>query len=270
MAIPKYLSPARYAAAIRRQLALYQYDLATVQSDERTKFASAGLDPMAGRQRLDKVLSTLFGQSFDHVTGTDSVHWLLFASLSLTEWGAGVRDILEIGTFRGKTTVILKALYPHARIVTCDLPDNDPILASSYRRDDPVLLAEYKQMRDSRVNQDGIQFVESNSFFLPEVAPGPYDLIWMDGGHLYPEVAWDMCNAWHMCRPGGTVLCDDIFTHPEGGDGAYGSTAGFAVLNYVGSRVGVTPHHFLKRENPIWSAVPKERKFVSMIRKPLR
>ncbi len=267
MAMPKYLDPARYAAFVRRRAALAKYDLAAVQAQESKKFTAAGLDPIAGRERLDDVLFSLSGQRFDHVSGTDSVHWLLFACLSLTDWGKGVRDILEIGTFRGKTTVILKALFPQAQVVTCDLPDDDPILASSYRRSDPAALAEYKQMRDSRVSQDGIRFVQANSFFLPVAAPGPYDLIWMDGGHLYPEVAWDMCNAWHMCRPGGMVLCDDVYTHPKGGDGLYGSKDSFDVLKYVSKRTGAGLSHFLKRENPQWSAVPKERKFVSMIRK---
>jgi predicted O-methyltransferase YrrM len=268
MALPKYLDPSRYAAFLRRRNALASYDLPTVQQQERQKFVGAGLDPDAGRDRLNNVLLDLSGKPFDHVGGTDSVHWLLFACLSLTDWGKGVRDILEIGTFRGKTTVVLKALFSEARIVTCDLPDADPILASSYRRNDPAALAEYKQTRDSRVKQDGIRFVEANSFFLPERAPGPYDLIWMDGGHLYPEVAWDMCNAWHMCRPGGLILCDDVYTDPKGGDGIYGSTAGFTVLEYVSRRTGAQPTHYLKRENPVWSAVPSERKFVSTIRKP--
>lgn len=269
MAMPKYIDPARYAAFLRRRKALANYDLAAVQAQERAKFSAAGLDPEAGRKQLDAVLLSLSGQRFDHVGGTDSVHWLLFACLSLTDWGNNVRDILEIGTFRGKTTVILKALFPRAQIVTCDLPDDDPILASSYRRDDPATLAEYKQMRDSRVNQDGIRFVQVNSFFLPQAAPGPYDLVWMDGGHLYPEVAWDMCNAWHMCRPGGLILCDDVYCDPKGGD-AYASAAGLDVINYLATRTGADVVHFIKRENPEWAADLRQRKYVSMLHKSLK
>ncbi|MDN5853632.1 MAG: class I SAM-dependent methyltransferase [Actinomycetia bacterium] len=265
--MPKYFAPARYAAFVRRRAALAKYDLVDVQAIERKKFAAAGFDPDAGRERLDSVLLPLSGKRFDHVNGTDSVHWLLFACLSLTDWGKGVRDILEIGTFRGKTTVILKALFPQAQIVTCDLPDDDPILASSYHRDKPAVLAEYKRMRDTRVNQDGIRFVQANSFFLPQTAPGPYDLIWMDGGHLYPEVAWDMCNAWHMCRPGGMVLCDDVYTDPKGGN-AYASAAGLDVINYLATRTPVEVIHFIKRENPTWAADTRQCKYVSMLHKP--
>lgn len=268
MALTKYLDPARYLAFVQRRYALANYDLTEVQAEEQRKFRALGLDMKAGRERLDAVLLPLSGKRFDHVAGTDSVHWLLFACLSLTDWGRQVRDILEIGTFRGKTTVILKDLFPQASIVTCDLPQNDPILQNSYGRGDPVALAEYKATRDKRVQQPGIRFIEKNSFFLPAEAPGPYDLIWMDAGHLYPEVAWDMCNAWHMCRPGGKILCDDIYLHPMGGDGVYGSPAGFSVIDYVGKRTNAQPVHFLKRENPIWSALERERKFVSMLSKP--
>jgi predicted O-methyltransferase YrrM len=263
----RYANPSRYVAYLRRKLALARYDLKAVQAEELRKFEAMGLDVAAGRARLDEILVQISGKRFDHLTGTDSVHWLLFACLSLTEWGSRVRDIMEIGTFRGKTTVLLKALFPNAQIVTCDLPDQDPILHNSYRRNDPAALAEYKSVRDGRVKQPGIRFVESNSFFLPEAAPGPYDLIWMDGGHLYPEVAWDMCNAWHMCGPGGMILCDDVYTDPKGGDG-YASYAGYEVIRYVAERTGAKPVNFLKRENPIWSSLPEQRKYVTLMTKP--
>lgn len=268
MGFSKYLDPRRYLAYLARRQALVRYDLASVRAEEKLKFEALGLDAELGLQRLNDVLVPLQGKPFDYLKGTDSVHWLLFSCLSLTEWGANVRNILEIGTFRGKTAVILKTLFSEATVVTCDLPEHDPILGSSYRRDNPEGLREYKQVRDGRVTQPGIRFVESNSFFLPAVAPGPYDLIWMDGGHLYPEVAWDMCNAWHMCRPGGMILCDDIYTDPKGRD-AYGSYAGYEVIDYLAQRLDVSPTHFLKRESPEWSALPRQRKFVSLLKKPL-
>lgn len=268
MQLPKYLDPARYAAHLRRRLAIARYDLPGIQREERDKFAASGLDVDRGREKLDDILTVMSSSRFDHLTGTDSVHWLLCSCLSLTDWGNGVKDILEIGTFRGKTTTILSKLFPQANIVTCDLPEDDPILRSTYHRDNVAALREYQEMRDSRVKVDGIRFVEKNSFFLPSVAPGPYDLIWMDGGHLYPEVAWDMCNAWHMCRPGGMIMCDDVFTHPKGGDGVYGNLDAHSVIEYLRTRVDADICYFLKRENPEWSADIRNRKFVAKIVKP--
>ncbi len=267
MPLPKYLDPGRYARYLRRRWCIATYDLAAIQADERRKFADTGFDVDAGRSLLDEVLLDISGKRFDHLAGTDSVHWLLFACLSLTDRGRGIRDILEIGTFRGKTSLILKTLFPQAEVVTCDLPEDDPILRTSYFRDDPVVMREYKARRDANVNRPGIRFVARNSFFLPEAAPGPYDLIWIDGGHHYPEIAWDMCNAYHMCRPGGIMMCDDVITDPRGCDALYTSTATEEVIRYIQSRASLSMLYFLKRENPLWSADPIHRKFIAFLRK---
>ena len=59
-------------------------------------------------------------------------------------------------------------------------------MQQTYRRDTPEQLAEYRAMRDGGVNRDGSTFIEANSFFLQERAPGAFDIIWMEGGHLFP------------------------------------------------------------------------------------
>lgn len=257
----------RYLNYFRGKLAVVSYDLAAAQAEEREKFISAGLDPVAGRERLDSILLETAGRRFDHLSGTDSVHWLLCACLSLTDWGKGVRDILEIGTFRGKTTLIMSKLFSEARIVTVDLPESDPILGTTYRRDDTAILSDHLERRAANMQASSATLVEANSFFLPQRAPGPYDLIWVDGGHLYPEIAWDLCNAYHCCRPGGIVMCDDVFMHPEGGDGNYGNVDAFRVIEYIAMRAPLAVRYFLKRENPAWSADARQRKHVGVLRK---
>lgn len=263
----KYLDPARYRAALRSKLMQHQYDLTAMQTGETEKFAALNFEREPALARLNAALEEIGSAPFDDVTGTDSVHWLLFSALSLSERAPDIKNILEIGTFRGKTAHLLNVLFPHAQVVTCDLPEHDPILTQSYRRDTPEGLAEYRATRDRRINRDGITFVEANSFFLPEQAPGPYDLIWMDGGHLFPEVAWDFCNAWHMCRAGGIIMCDDVIPDPRGRD-AYASDESHKVLSYLGARIDHKPIYFLKRFTPAWSADPVTRKFVSWIEKP--
>lgn len=267
MPVPKYLDPRRYYRRARQFYFASRYDPAATAAAERAKFEAAGLDVEAARARLDEVLLGLSGKRFDHVTGTDSVHWLLLAALSLTPWGRKVRRVLEIGTFRGKTTRILHDLFPEAEIVTCDLPESDPIMNSSYGREDPVVRARHLAKRTQNLDSSRIRFVEANSFFLPSLAPGPYDLIWVDGGHLYPEIAWDLCNAWHAAAEDGVILCDDIFLDPQGGDRIYDSPDSGEVLRYIEARTDAELTFFLKRENPHWSADPVRRKYVAVLRK---
>ena len=45
-----------------------------------------------------------------------------------------IKNILEIGTFDGKTATILARLFPDSDIKTIDLSDNDPIFINTYAR----------------------------------------------------------------------------------------------------------------------------------------
>ena len=267
MILAKYFDPQRYARRLRRMRALKSYDLPRIEAEEAAKFRALGLDPVAARPHLDAALRSIGSAPYDDLNGTDSIHWLVFAALSLSPRADTIRDILEIGTFRGKTALLLKTLFPRAQVTTLDLPTSDPIMKQTYRRDTPEQLAEYRATRDGRVNRDGITFIEANSFFLPERAPGPYDLIWMDGGHLFPEVAWDFCNSWHACRSGGLLLCDDVIPDSRGRD-AYASDESHKVISYLAARTGITPTFLLKRRNPAWSADPVTRKFVAVLERP--
>jgi predicted O-methyltransferase YrrM len=265
--LAKYFDPKHYVRRLRRIQALKNYDLLHIEAEEIAKFHAIGLDPVAALPHLNSALRSIGSEPYDDLTGTDSIHWLVFAALSLSPRADAIRDILEIGTFRGKTTLLLKTMFPDAQVTTVDLPTSDPIMQQTYRRDTPEQLAEYRATRDSRVNREGIAFIETNSFFIPGVAKGPFDLIWMDGGHLFPEVAWDFCNSWHACRSGGILMCDDIIPDPRGSD-SYASDESHKVISYVAARTDIAPVYLLKRRNPNWSADPVTRKFVAVLQRP--
>ncbi len=265
MPLSSYLKPAKYRDRLQSLYYKRRWDAEAVHAAEVRRFAEAGLDYEAALAKLDAILVDGKGQPFNHVTGTDSIHWLLFSALSLTS--QPVRRVLEIGTFRGKTAWLLAKLFPEASVTTVELPADDPILRASYRRETTAEYQEYLAKRAEHLADPRITLLEVNSFFLPEhVEPG-LDLIWMDGGHNWPEVGWDICNAWHMARSGGVIMCDDVIPDPRGGDAAGGDQS-HLVLGYLAARRDVTPGYFLKRENPDWSAVPWRRKYVAMMRKP--
>ena len=94
--------------------------------------------------------------------------------------------------------------------------------------------------------------------------------IWIDGGHLYPEIAWDICNAYHLCNLGGWIMCDDVILNRKGLRDQYASTDSSFVLDYVSQRTGEKVIHFLKREGAQWSANPRKRKYVSLMRREHR
>ena len=79
------------------------------------------------------------------------------------------------------------------------------------------------------IDKDNIVFIEKNNFFLPSLGlPDKFDLIWMDGGHYYPAVAWDIMFAYNRLRSGGFMFMHD-----------YGSKKLHvkAVVNYVNNLI---------------------------------
>jgi predicted O-methyltransferase YrrM len=233
------------------------------EHEVRAAIDGAGLDSSLGLQTLNDALRETLGRPFDF--GRDSVHWLVFACLSRTMPDSA--RILEVGTFDGQFTALLSRLFPAAEITTVDLPESDPILRSTYKRNVDDAYRAFVARRDANLAAPNIIFRQFNSAFLLDHVDGPFDLIWVDGGHLYPEVAWDLAVAHHLCREGGYVLCDDVIPAPDGPRTPYVSPDSFQVLEYLAARTGEKLQLFLKRCALKHAAVPRERKYIAMMRR---
>jgi len=231
---------------------------------EKNTFVAAGLDRKTAQALLTKVLSDMgiAGERSDDSMA--SVHWLLFACLAGKE---KTTRILEIGTFTGETTAVIARLFPEAEIVTLDLPGDDPILRSTYQRLESAKFAAYEERLISNTSAPNVKLIRRNSFFVPEIVEGRFDLVWVDGGHLYPEIAWDLCNAYHLLRPGGVLMCDDVIPDSNGLRDSYVSPDSHAVLRYITERTHDPMWLFLKRIASEWSADPRERKYVALLEK---
>lgn len=262
----KYFVWENYLKRIEHYLWAPFYSPSRRQIEESEKFARFGFDYDAGQARLSRVLEDLGKPRDFGGHGMASVHWVLFACLSENP-SFRIKRILEIGTFDGETALILSRLFPAAQITTVELPDDDPIFQASYLRDQAQFLEEFKERQSANLKSDNIVLKKINSFFLPGQVQGDFDLIWIDGGHLYPEIAWDICNAYHLCAPGGFLMVDDVIPHARGFRDAYVSPDSYKVLTYAIERTGEKLVCFLKRNNALWSAVPRRRKFVAVWRK---
>jgi predicted O-methyltransferase YrrM len=257
----------RLAEKTREAIARIRYGREFSQQAEeqavRAAIDAAGLDSSKGLQLLNDLLRDSLGRPFDF--GKDSVHWLVFACLC--DALPAVSRILEIGTFDGAFTALLSRLFPTAEITTVDLPESDPLLRSTYRRDADAAYRRFVATRDANLGAPNIRFHQFNSAFLLDRVKGPFDLVWVDGGHLYPEIAWDIAAAHHLCRDGGIVLCDDVISAADGPRTPYVSPDSFRVLDYFAQRTGETLHLFLKRCSFKHAGVPRKRKYVAMMRR---
>ena len=212
--------------------------------EEKQRFIEQGLDFDGSLSRLNAILMRRIGRSFDF--RSDSIHWLLFSALGLKYPSA--QKVLEIGTFDGFFTSLLVEFFPQAQITTVDLPASDPLLKAYFRRDNPEVLRKYLATQSVNIANERIRLLSINSLFLEENIRGQiFDVIWVDGGHVYPEVAVDLANAYAHCRDGGVVVCDDVMMAPKGYNDGFVSLESKDVLDYLAKRVGVPVIHFRKR-----------------------
>jgi predicted O-methyltransferase YrrM len=214
-----------------------------------------------------KILNKILNKTHNRVYNEekDSAHWPIFAALTKVK---KINRILEIGTYTGEFTAILSRLFPDAEIVTLDLPESDPILRNTYKRDDDALYDNFKSMQDENLQHSkNVKFILTNSFFLNVEEYGKFDLIWVDGGHNYPEVAWDLCNSYNALNDKGVLMCDDVIKMNTDYAKGFVSTDSFRVLEYINERVNGDIVYFLKRLDGKRYARKVNRKYVSFFEK---
>jgi predicted O-methyltransferase YrrM len=204
-------------------------------------FARLGVDQQAVRRRY-RELSDELGLRSDN---DESVHRLAFTALQMS--GFRPLNILELGTLHGAATTHLATLFPEAVIHTVELPADDPLLAQ-WHQDSAKRDAEMAQRFARYPN---IRQIRANTFDLAALDLPLFDLIWLDAGHHYPEVAWDHAYCLGRLRAGGWLLSDDIIVpdaqHASMRDEDF---APYRVIEYVKARKSWANGLLLKRENP--------------------
>ena len=176
---------------------------------------------------------------------------------------------MEIGTFDGEFTNMLENLFPNSKITTVDLPKEDPLMASFYNRGKSHLYEQYVNKQNINTNSNKIKVIKSNTFFLLNAIGEnkKFDLIWVDGGHLYPDIAWDLCNAYHLLNEGGMLLCDDVIMSEKKYKTRYVSTESWEVLKYMEKRISNRAIYLLKRFDSSLYSSKYSRKYVAVLKK---
>lgn len=268
MTMNKYLNPKKYLEKAWRcfDKIYYErlYNPERVRAAEKQKFEKAGLNYGESLKKLDQLLKENGRQDFASQKGIGSNHWVIFCGLSLR---FPIHSVLEIGTYDGETAFLLSKIFPESEIVTVDLPEDDPLFATTYHRQEDEKRARFRETQAKNTSNPRIEFLQKNSFFIPGLLDKKFDLIWVDAGHLYPEIAWDICNSYHLLNPNGWLMVDDVITDGRGYRNDYESTDSFHVLEYVARRTGDPVAYFVKREAPEWSANPRRRKHVALMQK---
>ena len=158
-----------------------------------------------------------------------SEHLLIFSAISSSPFKP--KNILEIGTYDGKTALILACLFPNSEITTIDLKDDDKDFESTYNRKNN--LNSFSKQRNQMIKKfSNIKFVQCNSLELTtEKDFKKQDLIWVDGAHGYPTATIDITNSIKLLKRNGILMCDDVWKKLKKNDRFYNSNASYETLN---------------------------------------
>ena len=168
------------------------------------------VDPQVLRKKLtsiglDHYIDGILAKAAEPV----QMHWFDFAVASLMI--KDVKNVLEIGTRRAESTVVFAKLFPEATIYTIDTrnPASDfPV----FGRDLGDSLGNLGD-REKNLDYENIVAVRANSFFLPLMdLPEQFELIFVDGAHMFPQVAGDIMFAYGRISPGGFLFMHDYST----------------------------------------------------------
>ena len=185
-----------------------------------------GLSRKNGLKKLNKIIEREFNYSYSECNGMFSEHLIIMSALSIKY--PKTKRILEIGTYDGRTALILSHLFPLSEIITIDLSENDPMFYSTYNRSSE--LKEFVENRNNLIfRMKNIKYLPMNSLQLSMMSMN-FDLIWLDGAHGYPFIACDLINAIRLLKKNGFLLVDDVWKSRTNSHMHYRSIGGYETI----------------------------------------
>ena len=229
---------------------------------QNQSFQQIHLDRQLGIKKLDKIMLELFGKTYsEHSNGSE--HLVLFSSLSLKN--QKIKRILEIGTFDGRTALVLSKLFPSRRSL--------PWTYLNLLTISNLLMVEASPLNCLQMN--------ATKFFLEELISSlrkltsitltyktdKFDLVWVDGSHGYPIAAMDIVNSLRLTRVGGYILIDDIWKTTYRSDKHYKSVGGFESLEALKKSDVIDSYFLINKRLAGQYNYPSSKKYVAIIRK---
>ena len=192
---------------------------------------------------VEKIKLQLNNYNLDYYDYHKSWHYHIFSGLSQKYKKI---KILEIGTHNGNFASFLSQIFPDSKITSCDLPKDNNEFVSTYGREDPLEREKFLKKRKNNLDKINIQFLELDSTYLLEhFGKNYFDLIWIDGDHLNPQVTIDLLQSTILLKEGGLMLCDDVMKIKY--KGKYTSGESFETLEMLGKKNIISNKYFIKR-----------------------
>ena len=264
----------RLKTSIFRKLTLLRYRLnkkhTILRNDflitqQTNLFLNNQLNRDIGLKLINEVCLSLFNKEFNEDDGMFAEHLVLFASISISS-KFKKNNILEIGTYDGRTAAIIACLFPNSSVTTIDLEDDSESFIETYNRSQNY--KEFNQKRDSLLSRfHNVKFKKLNSINLTNFEANSFDLIWIDGAHGYPVIAMDIINSLRLVNSEGLIMIDDVFKTNKINNPIYKSIGAYESLLALKDAKAINGFElFLKRTN-LKHNILHAQKFIGFIKK---
>ena len=211
---------------------------------------------------LINLKSELKKYKIDYNDSTISWHYHLFLAIKEIFKKKKIKNILEIGTFLGEFTNFLSKIYPNAIISTIDLKHNDKEFIQTYRRDNKKILKKFLAVRKKNLNKKNINFIELNSKLIKKYFKNKkFDLIFVDGDHLDPQVSEDIKNSLDLLKKNGIVCVDDIIIKKNYKDSGVSDEA-YKTLNFFKKNQSIKKNYYIIKRISKYNK--KLKKYISL------
>lgn len=121
-------------------------------------------------------------------------------------------EILEIGSWEGRSAIFFLEYLPHSRITCVDSFEGSPLLRSTspWREAIPYVEARF----DRNLSQYGARVEKRRSLSVPALfqlfqSQKRFDLIYIDGSHDRDDVLMDSIQSWRLLSDQGILIWDD-------------------------------------------------------------
>lgn len=207
---------------------------------------------------IENIKNLLNSNNINYYDEKISWHYHLFSSFNNE-----INNILEIGTLDGNFTKFLSKKFTNSKIFTIDLNIEDPIFKKTYERNDKIKLEKFLERRAKNLKHPNIKFMEFDSFFiLDKFNDIKFDLIWIDGDHLNPQVTIDIFSSYKLLNERGYLCCDDVIFDNYKTD--YVNSDSYKTLNCLEQKKLLKNKYILKR---ITKNNYSEKKYISISQK---
>ena len=95
------------------------------------------------------------------------------------------------------------------------------------------------------MSKKNIKFCELNSFYLQDkFKDEKFDIIWIDGNHINPQVSFDIFQSLKLVNFGGVICVDDVIIQDEFYKKKYVSNESYKTLEYL-SKIDIIKNFYI-------------------------